>query len=88
MRLLGEPQKHVRTFEAHVAKLAMEAGMWAARCSVVQPDGTLEMPSSKKTSGEYTGELGRPGRMLMPITRRAYMGLPVSIEKESSAHSV
>ena len=81
MRLLGEPLKHVRTFQAHVLMLATEAGMWAARCRVVHPVGTVGMPSYKKVSDEYTGELGRSERKMMPITRRAYMGLPASKRK-------
>ena len=40
MRIRGEPLKHVRTFQAHVAKLVMEAGMSANRCRLVHPDGT------------------------------------------------
>ena len=40
MRLLGEPLKKIRTFQAHVVRLAMEAGMWVTRCRVVHPNGT------------------------------------------------
>ena len=75
MRLLGELLRNVRTFQARVVKLAAKTGMWATRCRMIHPGGTTAIHSRKMASDEYTGELGRSGRNLMPITRRAYMGL-------------
>ena len=46
--------------------------MWAARCHVVHPDGTTDMPSLKKASNEYTGELSQSERKMMPITRQSF----------------
>ena len=78
MRLLGEPLKKVRTFQVHVVRLVIEAGMWAARCRVVHPNSTRGLHSRKKASDEYTCELNRSGEKEMPITRRFYEGLPPS----------
>ena len=78
MRLLGEQLAEVRTFQSHVVKLAMETGMWAARCKLVHPDGTSGLPSRQRASAEYTSELERTGMRRMPVTRRFYMGMPPS----------
>ena len=81
MRLLEEPLKNLRTFQAHVIKLAMGEGTWAAQCRLVHPNGTVGMPSRKRASHEYGSELTRTGRRLMPVTRRSYLGLPLLIMK-------
>ena len=81
MRTLGEPLKNVHTFQARVVKLAMEGGTRAARCRLVHPDGTAGLSSRKRASNKYATELTRTGWELMPITRCAYMGLPLSIRK-------
>ena len=47
MRISGEPLVKVRTFQAHVTKLAMEACIWAARCRLVHPDGTTGLRSKR-----------------------------------------
>ena len=70
----------VRIFQAHVARLAMETGIWVAKCRVVRPNDTRGLPSRQKknTSDAYSSELSRPGLKKMPITERFYVGLPPS----------
>ena len=69
MRLLGVPLKNIRTLQAHVVKLAMEEGTWAARCRLAHPGGTVGLPPRKRASHEYASELISTGRGLTPITR-------------------
>ena len=38
--LLGEPLDKVSKFRTHVVRLAMETGVWAARCRLIHPGGT------------------------------------------------
>jgi hypothetical protein len=76
MYLLGEPLEKVRIFQSHVVRLAMEAGMWAARCRLIHPGGTTGLSSRKAASDEYAAELKRTKRRHLPITKRAYLGLP------------
>ena len=78
MRLLGEPLKKVRTSQAHVVRLAVEAGMWAARCRVVHLNGARGLPSRQKASDGCASELNRPGLKEMPIAKLFYVGLPSS----------
>ena len=35
MCLMDEPLKNMRTLQAHAAKLAMETGVWVARCRMM-----------------------------------------------------
>ena len=81
MRLLGGALRNVHTFQARVVKLAMETGVWAARCHMIHLGGTTGIHSRKMASNECTGKLGRSGWKLMPIARRPYMGLPSSKRK-------
>ena len=78
MRLLGEPLKKVRIFQAHVVRKDMEAGMWVARCRVMHPGGMRGLPPRQKAPDEYASELNRSGLEEIPITKRFYMGLPPS----------
>ena len=78
MRLLGEPLTKAGTFQAHVARLAMETSMRVARYRVVHPHDTRGPPSRRKASDEYASELNRSGLKEMPTTKRFYVGLPPS----------
>ena len=84
MRLLREPLKHARTFQTHVVKVAMEVGMWSIvgrPVPIGAPGWYDRCASHKKAQDEYSGELRRSERGAMPITRRAFMGLPTSRRK-------
>ena len=87
MRLLGESLKSVHTFQAHMVKLATEEGTWTARCRQVHLDGTVGLPSRTRVPNEYVTELARTGRKLLPIARRAYIGLP-PVDKEAHARTM
>ena len=70
MYLLWEPLKKVRRFQAHVVRLAMETGMWAARCRMIHPGGTESVSSRRAAADEYVATLIRAGRKDLPTTKR------------------
>ena len=59
MYLLGEPLDKVRKFQTHAVRLAMETGIWAARCRMIHPCGTTGISSRKDASDEYAATLER-----------------------------
>ena len=59
----------------------MKEGTWATQCRLVHPDGAVGLPFQKRVSHEYASELTWTERRLTPITRRSYMGLPLSIRR-------
>ena len=81
MCLLDELIKKVCTFQTPVARFAMKADMWVARCQIMHPGGVTGTSSRKSAVGEYAGTLKRTERKHIYITKSVYMGLPSSKRK-------
>ena len=56
MFLLKEPIDKIRTFQAHIARLAMETEMWSARCRMIHPGRATDNIAPRKVAADEHAE--------------------------------
>ena len=87
MFLLGKQIDKIRTFQAHVIRLATETEMRSARCKMLYPGRTIGSAERMVATGEYADELKRAKRKSMPVSKGAVHGAPL-VEKKGLADNM